>query len=99
PFWGYHDLLVFAGLFVVSMVAGFALVSGFLKLTGINVHNELLRALPAQFLGYLFLFLALWLLFRTEYGRPFWSSMGWTSLGMRASAIIAYGVLLAFTVG
>src|ERR1044072_3073856 len=99
PFWGYHDLFVFVGLFIVSLIAGFATVTGLLKLFRVHVQNDLLRLLPAQFVAYLFLFLAVSLLFRTQYNRPFWSSMGWTNLRMRPGAIIAYGVLLAFTIG
>src|SRR5262245_12771162 len=99
PFWGYHDLLVFVGLFVVSLIAGFAAVTGILKLFRVQVQNDLLRLLPAQFVAYLFLFLAVSLLFRTQYNRPFWSSMAWTNLRMRPVAIIAYGVLLAFAIG
>src|SRR5678815_5014231 len=68
PFWGYHDLLLFIGLFVASLIAGFAVVSGFLKLFHLNVQNDLLKLLPAQFLAYLFLFLGVWLLFRAQYG-------------------------------
>ena len=99
PFWGYHDLFVFIGFFVVSLVLGFMTVSGFLKLFRLNVENEVLKLLPAQFLAYLYLFLGVWLLFRTQYGRPFWSSLGWKGLGLKPGAIIAYGVLLAFAVG
>jgi membrane protease YdiL (CAAX protease family) len=99
PFWGYQDLFVFVGLFVVSMIAAFAAVSGVLKLFRLDVQNDLLRLLPAQFLAYLLLFLSVALLFRAQYGRPFWSSLGWTDLRLRPTAIIAYGVLLAFTIG
>ena len=99
PFWGYHDLFMFIGLFVGSLVAAFAVVSGFLALFRIEVKNDLWRLLPAQFLAYLFLFLSLWMLFRAQYNRPFWRSLGWTDLPLRTTVIIAYGVLLAFTVG
>jgi membrane protease YdiL (CAAX protease family) len=99
PFWGYHDLCVFIGLFVVSLILGFATSTGFTKLFRLHVQNDVLKLVPAQFLAYLYVFLGLWLLFRTQYGRPFWSSLGWTRLGINAGAIIAYGVLLAFAVG
>src|SRR5436309_1042412 len=92
PFWGYHDLLVFIGLFVVSLVLGFATVSGFLRLFRLDVQNDVLKLLPAQFLAYLYLFLGVWLLFRTQYGRPFWSSLAWRRLGLKPGAIVAYGV-------
>src|SRR3954452_10010223 len=91
PFWGYHDLIIFIGLFIVSLIAGFAVVSGFLKVARVHPENDLFRALPAQFLAYLFVFLALWLMFRTQYDRPFWSSLNWTSLRLRSTAIISYG--------
>jgi membrane protease YdiL (CAAX protease family) len=99
PFWGYHDLFVVAGLFVVSLIGGFASVSIVLKLIHVDPKNDLFRLLPGQFIAYLFLFLSMRLMFRAQYQRPFWSSMGWTELRMRPSLIIAYGVLLAFAVG
>jgi len=98
PFWGYHDLFVLVGLFVVSLIAGFATVSGVILLLRLQVHNELWRLLPAQFVAYLYLFLALWLLFRTQYGRPFWSSLGWTNMRFRPISIISSGLVLAFAV-
>src|SRR5689334_7261671 len=98
PFWGYHDLFVLIGLFVVSLIAGFGTVSGVFLLLRLNVHNELWRLLPAQFVAYLYLFLALWLLFRAQYGRPFWSSLGWTSLNLAPGRILSYGVILAFAI-
>jgi membrane protease YdiL (CAAX protease family) len=99
PFWGYQDLLMFIGLFVGSLIAAFLTVNGLLSLFHVNVNNDLWRLLPAQFLAYLFLFMAVAMLFRAQYNRPFWRSLGWTELRLRPSAIIAYGVLLAFAVG
>lgn len=99
PFWGYHDVFVVAGLFVVSLIAGFATVGIVLRLAHVEPRNDLFRILPGQFLAYLFLFLSMRLMFRAQYRRPFWSSMGWTDLGMRPSLILAYGVLLALAVG
>src|SRR5581483_7256998 len=99
PFWGYRDLFMFIGLFVGSLIAGFLTVSGILAILHVSPKNDLWRLLPAQFLAYLFLFLAVWLLFRAQYERPFWRSLGWTELRLRPTAIIACGVLLAFAVG
>src|SRR5689334_2692747 len=76
PFWGYHDLLLFVGLFVGSLVAAFFAVNGVVALLRIDVKNDLWRLLPAQFLAYFFLFLCLCLLFRAQYNRPFWRSLG-----------------------
>jgi membrane protease YdiL (CAAX protease family) len=98
PFWRYQDLFVFIGLFFVSLVAGFAIVSGLLKLLRLSPHNDLWRLLPSQFLAYLLLFLSIALMFRAQYGRPFWRSLGWTNLNLRPGAIMTYGVLLAISV-
>jgi hypothetical protein len=77
PFWGYMDLLFFAGWVIPSMLIGWAVVKG-----GMWVfHIHALRVselLAAQFLGYGILFGGLLLMFRMEYERPFWRSLGWT---------------------
>src|SRR5215469_9596489 len=99
PFWGYLDLCMFIGLAVASLIAGMLAVKGLLLVFRIQVHNEVLQLLPAQFLGYLFLFLMVCLMFRVQYGRPFWPSMGWVEPPLGTGAIVAYGVLLAFAVG
>jgi membrane protease YdiL (CAAX protease family) len=99
PFWGYLDLCMFIGLAVASLIAGMLAVKGLLLVFRIQVHNEVLQLLPAQFLGYLFLFLMVCLMFRVQYGRPFWPSMGWVEPRLGTGAIVAYGVLLAFAVG
>jgi uncharacterized protein len=98
PFWGYADLFVFIGLAFVSLLAGFATVKLFLVLFHLNVRNEVVKMLPAQFLGYLFLFLCVWLMFRVQYGRPFWRSLGWTTPPIGIGAMIGCGVLAAFAV-
>jgi membrane protease YdiL (CAAX protease family) len=99
PFWGYRDLAVFVGLFIGSLIIAFLLTNGAMAVLHLNPANDLWRLLPAQFLAYILLFLAVWLMFRAQYDRPFWHSLGWINLGLRPTAIIAYGVLLAFTVG
>jgi membrane protease YdiL (CAAX protease family) len=99
PFWGYTDLFVFIGLAVVSLAAGEIVVRVLLLLFHLNVQNDVVKLLPAQFLGYLFLFLLVRLMFQAKYGRPFWTSLGWTNARLKTSAIVAYGVLLAIAVG
>ena len=77
PFWGYPDLLVFAGLVIPSMLIGWAVVKAGMFL----FHIHALRVselLSEQFLGYGVLFGGLLLIFRLQYERPFWRSLGWT---------------------
>jgi uncharacterized protein len=99
PFWGYRDLFLFIGLAVASLLAGMLVVKLLLMLLRVHPHNELIQLLPAQFLGYLLLFLCVRLMFRVQYDRPFWQSLGWTEPPLGAGAIIGYGVLLAVAVG
>src|SRR5881396_3049427 len=77
PFWSYSDLFIFLGLAVAGQIAGALLVQLPLLLFHVSVRNELYKLLPAQFLGYLFLFLCVRMMFRVEYGKPFWKSLGW----------------------
>src|SRR5689334_4431511 len=72
PFWSYSDLILFAGLVIPCMLAGWAVVK--LVFTIFHIHSSLkvVELLPEQLLGYTFLFGALALLFRVEYDRPFW---------------------------
>src|SRR4051812_1331381 len=78
PFWGYGDLLVFVGLAIPSMLLGF----GFVKLAfwALRLHPKVAtwELLLAQFAGYGLLFAALFGIFRLQYDRPFWTSLGWT---------------------
>ena len=39
-----------------------------------------MELLPAQFLGYLFLFGGLLAIFRLKYDRPFWRSLAWIKI-------------------
>jgi membrane protease YdiL (CAAX protease family) len=99
PFWTYTDLFVFIGLAVAGQIAGALLVQLALLIAHAQVRNEILKLLPAQFLGYLFLFLCVRLMFRAQYGRPFLSSLGWTEPPLKTVRMLAFGVLRAFVVG
>ncbi len=97
PFWGYLDLLFFAGLVIPSMLIGWAVAKG-----GIWVfHIHALRVselLAAQFLGYGILFGGLLLMFRIEYARPFWRSLGWTRASIPFLWNVICGLGAAFVV-
>ncbi|HTX34150.1 MAG TPA: CPBP family intramembrane glutamic endopeptidase [Bryobacteraceae bacterium] len=73
-------MFLFVGLAIPSMFLGWALVQGFLRLFRIHPAVHAAELVSEQVLGYLVLFLALQLLFRVEYGRPFWRSLGWVPL-------------------
>ena len=79
PFWGYSDLLVFAGLVIPSMLIGWAVVKAGMFLFHIHAALRVSELLAEQFLGYGILFGGLLLMFRMQYERPFWRSLGWTS--------------------
>ncbi len=99
PFWSYGDLCLFLGCSLPCLLAGALLVKIFLVVSRVAVRSEVLKLLPAQFLGYLFLFLFLYLLFKIEYGRPFWRSLRWLRAGPSDAALVSLGVLAAFGVG
>lgn len=98
PFWGYTDLFLFLGLAVVSLIAGEIFVRTALLLFHLEVRSEVVKLLPGQFLGYLLLFFCVRLMFRAQYGRPFWRSLGWIEIGLKPAAVAGYGALLAFAV-
>src|SRR5436305_178972 len=77
PFWGYYDLFVFVGLFVASLIVSAAAVSRILKLFRIGPGADLLPMLVTQMAAYVLFFLGVSLVFRTRYGRAFWSSLAW----------------------
>jgi hypothetical protein len=90
PFWGYSDLLMFLGVSIPCMLLGFGLVKALMTI--LNLH--MLRAvdlLTAQFAGYALLFLALRILLRVQYDRPFWFSLGWRPTRLSAATLILLG--------
>ena len=78
PFWGYSDLLLFAGLVLPCMLIGIGLVRVVMFLLHVHAGIRAAELLPEQFVGYTLLFGALILLFRVQYNRPFWRSLAWT---------------------
>jgi membrane protease YdiL (CAAX protease family) len=92
PFWGYNELVLFIGLAPVCLLLGYALVKLPLHLLHIQPATEVEEALPEQLLGYLFLFGALRLIFQQVYGRPFWTSLGWTRMRLPAAVIVCMGI-------
>jgi len=98
PFWNYMDLALFAGLAVPSMVLGVVFVRTATWLLHLNLRPKALELLPAQFIGYGLLFAALCALFRTQYGRPFWASLGWRPMALPAGKIVLTGATVSVAV-
>jgi membrane protease YdiL (CAAX protease family) len=99
PFWDYSDVLVFIGLAIPSMFAAELLVKALLSLFRLHPASRAMELLPAQLLGYLFLFGGLVGIFRLKYDRPFWRSLAWTRFRLPFSLVMVCGVLTAFGVG
>jgi membrane protease YdiL (CAAX protease family) len=97
PFWTYVDLAVFTGLAIPCILLGYVTVK--LVVWGLHLHpsNKILELLPGQTIGYLLLFAVLYGIFRT-YGRPFWSSLGWTRPRLPAPLILGAGMGTAIAV-
>src|ERR1700720_3247458 len=94
PFWGYGDLLLFAGLTIPCMLLGAGMVRGVMLLFHLHAGVRVAELLPEQFAGYLILFGALLLIFR-QYGRPFWRSLGWNQMRIPFTWIVISGVAAA----
>lgn len=96
PFWSYADLVVFFGLALPCLLLGAFTVKAFLFLFHLRVHSQALELVPAQFVGYAFLFFALYLLLKMHYGRPFWPSLRWVKTRFSPARTVLYGFALAF---
>ena len=98
PFWGYSDVALFAGLLIASGIVSFVLVPFVIAAFHIQIRSKVLEALVIQALLYVLAFSALALLFRVQYERPFWRSLGWTAFRLPPPVITVYGLLTAFGV-
>jgi membrane protease YdiL (CAAX protease family) len=99
PFWDYTDVLVFAGLAIPCMLAAELIVKAILLLGHWHPAVKVVELLPAEFLGYLFLFGGLVAILRLKYDRPFWSSLAWSPMHLPFSLVMVCGMLTAFAVG
>jgi membrane protease YdiL (CAAX protease family) len=98
PFWGYADVLLIAGLALPCMFAGWALVH--LAIWAGHLHLPLgVQAVPEMVLGYGLLFTALMVVFRVQYERPFWRSLGWTETKFPIVWCVFAGFLTTVLVG
>lgn len=77
PFWGYLDVLMFTGLALPCVVLSFGLVRGTMWLLRLHAAVKTWELLPEQAVLYALLTGVLAAMFRLQYGRPFWRSLGW----------------------
>lgn len=98
PFWSYVDLLLIAGMTLPCMALGLLFVKGVLWVLRLHPSLAVAELLPAQILGYALVFTAITVMFRAQYGMPFWRSLGWFSTGLSPSWIILAGVATAVAV-
>lgn len=98
PFWRYTDVLLFFGLGLPCIFAAQLLVRVFTLIFHLNIVDKGLLLIPAQFVGYGFLFLALYGIFKLQYDRPFWPSLGWVDFRLPLLPIVMLGAIVAFAV-
>jgi membrane protease YdiL (CAAX protease family) len=98
PFWGYADVALMLGLALPCMFAGLGVVR--LALWVMHLHAaQGVEAVPEMLVGYGLLFGALTVIFRVQYDRPFWRSLGWTWKGVPIFGCIVYGWATLLLVG
>jgi uncharacterized protein len=98
-FWSYSDAFLFIGLALPAMLAGLGVVRGTTAI--FHLHpGAAADAIAQQFAGYFFLFLVLLLIFRLQYERPFWESLGWRPIAWNPAqiALAGWGAAIAVNV-
>ena len=98
PFWSYGDLMIFAGLAIPCMLLGFGLVKAAFWVLQLHPAVKTWELLGAQFAFYGLLFGTLVALFRLQYDRPFWRSLGWVATPLPLYSLVTSGVGLAMAV-
>ena len=98
PFWSYGDLLIFAGLTLPCLLLGLGVVKAAFWIFQLHPAVKTWELLAAQFTFYALLSGVLVALFRLQYDRPFWRSLGWVDPPFSLSWVVAAGVGLAVTV-
>jgi len=98
-FWSYSDAFLFIGLSLPAMLAGLGMVRGTTAV--FHLHPAAAAdAIAQQFAGYFFLFLVLLMIFRLQYERPFWESLGWRPIALSPVqiALAGWGTAIAVNV-
>lgn len=96
-FWTYSDLFLFVGLSLPAMFAALGLVRGAVAVFHLRPSAPA-EAIFEQLALYFFLCLVLVMIFRVQYGRPFWESLGWRPLRKPFPQIVLSGWAAAILV-
>jgi membrane protease YdiL (CAAX protease family) len=91
PFWGWDDVLLFAGGVLPAILLATLLQKGGLIVLPAFFKSRLVQMLTVQSLFYILLMTVLWLIISVRHGRPFWSALDWR--------FPFQGVFFAFTLG
>ena len=94
PFWGYSDLALFIGLLAASLLVSM-LFGAALRMVHWLTNAPGAETVVLESLMYVLAFSGLGVYFEIQYGRPFWSSLGWKPFSMPVALIVLYGVLTA----
>jgi uncharacterized protein len=98
PFWGYADVALMIGLALPCLFLGLGVVR--LLMWAAHLHfAKGVEAVPETLVGYGLLFTALMMIFRVQYDRPFWRSLGWTWAGVSVFRCVVYGCATLLLVG
>jgi membrane protease YdiL (CAAX protease family) len=98
PFWSYGDLLIFAGLTLPCLLLGLGVVKTAFWIFQLHPAVKTWELLAAQITFYALLSGVLVALFRVQYDRPFWRSLGWVTPRLPLLSVMAGGVGLALAV-
>ena len=98
PFWNYVDVLLIAALTFPCMAAGILVVKGLFWVLHFHSSLAVVELLPAQILGYVFVFSALAIMFRAQYRKPLWNSLAWVPSSLSYSWTIIAGAATAIAV-
>jgi len=95
PFWSYADLLIFAGLYLPCLLLGMFVVKAAFWIFQLHPAVKTWELLVNQCAFYALLSGALAVLFRVQYDRPFWRSLGWVAPRLPLFSVVTGGVSLA----
>jgi len=95
PFWGYLDVLMFTGMLLPCFFIAFVLVPWVARL---DAKARPWQIVPEQLAFYALLLGVLAVMFRLEYGRPLWRSLGWVPMRVPPAWPLVAGVLTAIAV-
>ena len=99
PFWGYADVFLVAGLALPCMFAGWGIIRLAIWIGHLHTMVQGLEAVTEMLLGYTLLFSALAVIFRVQYNRPFWHSLGWTDTRVPLAWCVLSGCATTILVG